>query len=95
MVRKSYDKQFKMAAVKMIVEEDIPVKTVAKELKIHQNTVYRWLSEYKEYGEDAFLGHGSRLYSYQYEKNYTKKIKFLRRNLNYKKYRAFLKKKSM
>ena len=97
MVRKAYDKQFKMAAVKMIVEDDIPVKTVAKELEVHQNTVYRWLSEYEEYGEDAFPGHGSRLYSYQFEiKKLQRENKVLKEELELlKKYRAFLKKKSM
>lgn len=97
MVRKSYDKQFKMAAVKMIVEDDIPVKTVAKELEVHQNTIYRWLGEYEEYGEGAFPGHGSRLYSYQYEiKKLQKENNVLKEELELlKKYRAFLKKKSM
>ena len=48
MKRKSYDKQFKMAAVKLILEEEVPVSVVAKELEIHQNTLYRWVNEYEE-----------------------------------------------
>lgn len=35
MKRKSYDKQFKIAAVKLILEEEIPVSIVIKELEIH------------------------------------------------------------
>jgi len=35
MKRKSYDKQFKIAAVKLILEEEVPVSVVAKELEIH------------------------------------------------------------
>lgn len=42
---------------------------MAKELNIHYNSLYRWISEYKEYGESAFLGHGTALYSCQYEIN--------------------------
>lgn len=36
MKRKSSDKQFKIAAVKLILEEEVPVSVVAKELEIHQ-----------------------------------------------------------
>lgn len=95
--RSYYDKQFKIAVVKMIIEDDIPVKSVAGELNVHQNTIYRWLKEYEMYGEDAFPGHGSRLYSYQFEiKKLQKENKQLKEELEIlKKYRAFLKKKSM
>ena len=96
MARRSYDKQFKMAAVKLVLEENMPVSEVAKELSIHYNSLYRWISEYEEYGERAFPGHGSALYSYQYE---IKKLKAenleLRKELELlKKFQAFLKKKN-
>lgn len=65
--RRYYDKQFEMAVVKIIIEVDIPVKSVAGELNVHQNTIYRWLKKYEMYGEDAFSDYGSRLYSYQFE----------------------------
>ena len=96
MARRSYDKQFKMAAVKLVLEEDMTVAEVAKELSIHYNSLYRWISEYEEYGESAFPGHGSALYSYQYE---IKKLKAenleLRKELELlKKFQAFLKKKN-
>ena len=96
MARRSYDKQFKMAAVKLVLEDNISVSEVSKELDIHYNSLYRWISEYEEYGESAFPGHGSALYSYQYE---IKKLKAenleLRKELELlKKFQAFLKKKS-
>ena len=96
MARRSYDKQFKIAAVKLVLEDDMTVADVAKELSIHYNTLYRWISEYEEYGESAFQGHGTALYSYQYE---IKKLKAenleLRKELELlKKFQAFLKKKS-
>lgn len=96
MARRSYDKQFKMAAVKLVLEENMTVAEVAKELSIHYNSLYRWISEYEEYGESAFPGHGSALYSYQYE---IKKLKAenleLRKELELlKKFQAFLKKKN-
>ena len=96
MARRSYDKQFKIAAVKLVLEDDMTVADVAKELSIHYNTLYRWISEYEEYGESAFPGHGTALYSYQYE---IKKLKAenleLRKELELlKKFQAFLKKKN-
>lgn len=96
MARKSYDKQFKMAAVKLVLEDNMSVAEVSKELDIHYNSLYRWISEYEEYGESAFPGHGSALYSYQYE---IKKLKAenleLRKELELlKKFQAFLKKKN-
>lgn len=96
MARRSYDKQFKMAAVKLVLEDNISVSEVSKELDIHYNSLYRWISEYEEYGESAFPGHGSALYSYQYE---IKKLKAenleLRKELeSLKKFQAFLKKKN-
>ena len=96
MARRSYDKQFKMAAVKLVLEDNMTVAEVSKELDIHYNSLYRWISEYEEYGESAFPGHGSALYSYQYE---IKKLKAenleLRKELeSLKKFQAFLKKKN-
>ena len=96
MARRSYDKQFEMAAVKLVLEDNMTVAEVSKELDIHYNSLYRWISEYEEYGESAFPGHGSALYSYQYE---IKKLKAenleLRKELELlKKFQAFLKKKN-
>ena len=97
MKRKSYDKQFKMAAVKLILEEEVPVSVVAKELEIHQNTLYRWVNEYEEHGESAFPGRGTALYSYQFEIKKLKKENLeLKKELELlKKFRAFLKKKNI
>jgi len=49
MGRKVYDCQFKMAAVQLVLEENLLVKEVAKELSIHPNTLYRWINKYEEY----------------------------------------------
>lgn len=67
MTRKTFDKQFKIAAVKLVIEDNMTISEVSKELSIHYNTLYRWISEYEEYGESAFPSHGTALYSYQYE----------------------------
>ena len=62
-MRRSYDKQFKIAAVELVLDDDMPVAEAAKALNIHYNSLYRWISEYEEYGESAFPGHGTALYS--------------------------------
>ncbi|GMA98083.1 transposase [Pelosinus sp. IPA-1] len=67
MSRRSYDRQFKMTAVKFVVEHAMSGSEVAKELSIHYNSLHRWISEYEEYGESAFPGHRSTIYNFQYE----------------------------
>ena len=97
MSRKSYDKQFKVAAVKLVLEDDFSVSEVSKELSIHYNSLYRWVREYEKYGEDAFPGHGSPQISYQTEiRKLEKENEDLRKELEMlKKFRAFLKKKNL
>ncbi|MFF2444801.1 transposase [Priestia megaterium] len=40
MDRKVYDRPFKIAAVQLVLEENLLVKEVAKKLSIHTNTLY-------------------------------------------------------
>lgn len=51
MGRRSFDRQFKMAAVKLVLDDNMSVSKDAKELSIHYNSLYRWISEYEEYGK--------------------------------------------
>ncbi len=95
-MRRSYDKQFKMAAVKLVLDDDMPVAEAAKALNIHYSSLYRWISEYEEYGESAFPGYGTALYSCQYEiKKLRQENDELKKELDMlKKYQAFLKRKN-
>ncbi|AQR93153.1 transposase [Clostridium saccharoperbutylacetonicum] len=95
-MRRSYNKEFKIAAVKLVIEDNMPVAEVSRALVVHYNSLYRWISEYEEYGESAFPGHGTALYSCHYE---IKKLKQenteLKKELEtLKKYQAFLKRKN-
>lgn len=56
MKRAIYDKQFKIAAVKMAQLEDKSVFDTAKELNVSVSSLRRWINEYDEYGESAFPG---------------------------------------
>lgn len=40
MARRSYDKQFKIASVKLVLEDDMTALEVSKELSIHYKTLY-------------------------------------------------------
>ena len=51
MKRAVYDKQFKMAAVKLAQTEDKSVLDTAKGLGISPSSLRRWINEYDEYGE--------------------------------------------
>ena len=95
-MRRSYDKQFKIAAVKLVQEDNMSVCDAAKALSIHYNSLYRWISEHEEYGESAFPGHGTALYSCQFEiKKLKQENSELKKELELlKKYQAFLKRKN-
>lgn len=81
MPRKNFDKAFKLSAVKLILEEEQPVKMVSSTLKIHPNSLYQWIQEYEKYGESAFPGHRSALRHAQFEiKNLKKRTNCYRRN---------------
>lgn len=57
--RRKFDKAFKLQAVKMVVDEGIPVIEVAKKLEVNQVMIHRWKQEYDELGEkDSFPGKG-------------------------------------
>lgn len=55
---KPYDKEFKLQTVRMIQDEGKPGAQVARELGINDNTLYRWIAEYKQSGQQAFPGSG-------------------------------------
>ena len=95
MKRAVYDKQFKLAAVKLAGASS--VAEVAKELGISASSLRRWINEYDEYGESAFPGHGNALFNSEFEiKKLEKENAALREeNEILKKLRAFLKQKSV
>ena len=51
MPRRSFDKVFKLAAVKLVTEEGFSVKEVNLQLEVHANRLYRWVQEVEKYGE--------------------------------------------
>ncbi len=97
MKRAVYDKQFKMAAVKLAQGTNQSVTQTAIDLGISGSSLRRWINEYDEYGESAFPGHGNALFNSTYEiKKLQKQIDDLKmENEILKKLQAFLKVKNV
>jgi transposase len=56
--RKTYDKEFKLSAVKMIVEGGMSVSRVSKDLGVTENSLHNWKRAYLEDQQKAFPGKG-------------------------------------
>jgi transposase-like protein len=55
---RSYDKEFKLNAIKLFLEGGRTYPQVSKELGIPLGTLATWVKEYKNTGEKAFPGKG-------------------------------------
>ena len=56
--RRTFTRDFKVEAVRLVEEEDRPVKEVAKQLGIHPGLLYHWRKALIADEEDAFPGQG-------------------------------------
>ena len=90
--RKRHDKQFKVAAARVVPSGEMRVVDLAKELGIKDSTLRRWAQEYEEMGDAAFPGNGSPKVNKDYEiVKLRKKVEELEReNDLLKNFRAFL-----
>jgi len=57
-VRKKYDKEFKINAVRMYRETGKTLKEIEDELGINRGNLHRWRKEYDNGSENAFPGNG-------------------------------------
>lgn len=56
--RRSFDKEFKLSAVKLVIESGRSVKVIASDLGISDNTLFNWKKKYLEDAKNAFPGKG-------------------------------------
>ena len=56
--RRSFSREFKLEAVRMITEGGLSVSEVARELDIHVNVVRSWQRQLAAEGDQAFPGNG-------------------------------------
>lgn len=76
--RKSYSREFKINAVRMITEEHRKATEVARELGIHENLIYNWKKKYLEDKDESFPGKGNLKSKDDYVKKLEKEVKRLR-----------------
>lgn len=58
--RKTFTKEFKLEAVRLLQKGDKPAATVARELGVRRNQLYKWQEQLSDKGEAAFPGKGRR-----------------------------------
>lgn len=56
--RKSYTKEFKLEAVRLLDSGDKTATQIINELGIRRNLLYKWQAEFRSKGTDAFRGRG-------------------------------------
>ena len=56
--RRRYDRDFKEGAVRLVLNGGRSVRSVARDLGIHENMLHRWKAEYLGDREHAFPGKG-------------------------------------
>lgn len=57
--RKSYTKEFKINAVKMVTEQGKKAREVERELGLSHNQIYNWKRKYLDDPAEAFPGNGN------------------------------------
>ncbi len=53
-----YDKQFKLDALRMVSESDRSLTSIARDLGIHPNLLYKWRDQLEADPDNAFPGEG-------------------------------------
>lgn len=93
MVRRQHDRQFKLAASRLVVDGAKTVVELAMELGISTNSLRRWVEIYRLDGEEAFPGKGHAKQNKDYEiLKLKKQVEDLEMESEIlKKFRAFLK----
>ena len=57
-MKRTYSKEFKTKACELVIKDEIKHAVVAEKLGINLVMLYRWISEYETYGNEAFVGKG-------------------------------------
>ena len=57
-MKRTYSKEFKTKACELVIKDEIKHVVVAEKLGINVGMLYRWISEYETYGNEAFVGKG-------------------------------------
>lgn len=55
---KNFDQAYKLEISKRVVENKESVAVIAREVGIHENTIYGWVSRYRQNSSKPFVGSG-------------------------------------
>ena len=58
MSRRSFDRDFKLSAVKLAESSDLPLTQIARSLSIHDSMLRRWCNQVRAKGSAAFKESG-------------------------------------
>lgn len=58
MTRRSYTREFKVEAVRLVKGQGVSCAEAARDLGLHPSVMYRWVREYGGDPQQAFPGHG-------------------------------------
>jgi transposase-like protein len=58
-IARTYDKEFKLNAIRLFLESGRPSKQISAELGIPDGTLVTWVRSYKKNGGDVFPGKGN------------------------------------
>jgi len=57
--RRKYSREYKLEAVQLVQQSDIPLTQIAVNLGINDNMLRRWVKEHAEPIKSAFAGYGT------------------------------------
>lgn len=56
--RRTFSREFKLEAVRLVTERGVAVAQAAKDLDVHENVLRKWVRELREEHQEAFPGNG-------------------------------------
>ncbi len=56
--RRTFSREFKLEAVRLVTERGVAVAQAAKDLDVHENVLRKWVRELREEPQEALHGNG-------------------------------------
>ncbi len=58
MERRSFSREFKIEAVRLVRERGVSVAQASRDLDVHENLLRKWVKDFADDPREAFPGHG-------------------------------------
>lgn len=59
MAKRQYDGLFKRGIAKLYLDNERSAQSLANEVGVHENTIYKWAEQYRQDPEQSFPGSGN------------------------------------